>query len=243
MEIGRKIIHLNSVDSTSNYTANLIKKGEIDHGTVIMADDQFSGRGQRDAKWLVKSGENLTFSVFVDNVNLSVDEQFYINEMVSLILVRFLEKLGLKSKIKWPNDIYVNGKKIAGVLIENQIAGSTIKSCIIGIGININQIEFEGFTATSTYLDDGILRKLKEALFVFIHTFNSFWKDFSDENRKQTRSDYLEKIYRLNEVAEFEDKSGKFFGQITDVLNSGELVIEREGLIKSYNLKEIIFLH
>ena len=64
MEIGRKIIHLDSVDSTNNYTAKLMNQGQIDHGTVILADEQFAGRGQRSSDWLVKPGENLTFTVF-----------------------------------------------------------------------------------------------------------------------------------------------------------------------------------
>ena len=111
MEIGQKIIHLDSVDSTNNYVANLINEGKIEHGTVVLADAQLEGRGQRNARWSVNAGENLTFTVFMDNVNLSVARQFFLNRLVSLCLVRFLCKLGLSPKIKWPNDIFVGGKK------------------------------------------------------------------------------------------------------------------------------------
>ncbi len=132
MQIGRKIIRLESVDSTNNYIANLLKEGVLEDGTVILADDQYAGRGHRDSEWLANAGENLTFSFFLDNVNLSVQNQFYLTCIVSITLTQLLDKYGISSKIKWPNDIYVDQKKIAGVLIENQLSSTYIKSSIIG---------------------------------------------------------------------------------------------------------------
>ena len=85
MQIGRKIIRLESVDSTNNYIANLLKEGVLEDGTVILADDQYAGRGQRDSEWLANAGENLTFSFFLGNVNLSVQNQFYFNNANSII--------------------------------------------------------------------------------------------------------------------------------------------------------------
>ena len=150
MKIGQKIIRLDVVDSTNNYIANLIKQGSIDSGTVIMADEQFAGKGQRDAQWQSSAGENLTFSFFLDDVNLSVSRQFNLSQVVALSLYNFLNNLGLDATIKWPNDIYIKGRKIAGVLIENQLKGSLIKSAIVGVGLNVNQTEFQGFSATPT---------------------------------------------------------------------------------------------
>ena len=140
-QIGRKIVRLESVDSTNNYTANLIKSGELVHGSVIMAVEQTNGRGQMGAEWLVKPGENLTFSIFLDNVNLSVDNQFFLTRLVSVSLIDFLANFNIPAMIKWPNDLFVNDKKIAGVLIENNVSGSFIQKSIIGIGLNVNECE------------------------------------------------------------------------------------------------------
>jgi len=107
------------------------------------------------AYWQSDAGANLTFSVFLNNVNLSVQRQFLLTKIVSLSLVDLLAKFGVPAKIKWPNDVYVNDRKIAGVLIENVIQGKTITRSIIGIGLNVNQRSFEGLKATSLSLENN----------------------------------------------------------------------------------------
>jgi BirA family transcriptional regulator, biotin operon repressor / biotin---[acetyl-CoA-carboxylase] ligase len=239
MKIGREIIHLDSVDSTSNYVANLLRKGELDHGTVILADEQFAGKGQRNANWSVKPGENLTFSLFIDNVNLSVENQFYLTQVVSLSLIDLLTLFGMQVEIKWPNDIFCKGKKIAGVLIENQLAGNTIKSSIIGVGLNINQEQFEGFSATSTLLETGQHRKPIDVLYGFIDAFGKVYSKCDWPAIKRT---YLDNLYLMGVSARFEDQSGLFIGVIKDVLDSGELVVVCEGKERYYELKELKFI-
>ena len=133
MSIGQKIIHLESVDSTNNYAAILLSEGRIGHGTVILADEQTNGRGQRGAKWLSAEGVNLLFSLVVQPDNLSVSDQCVLTEITSLALIEFLRKFGISAQVKWPNDILVNGEKIAGVLIENHLKGNLIASSVIGI--------------------------------------------------------------------------------------------------------------
>ena len=241
MEIGQKIIHLDSVDSTNNYVANLLNDGKIDHGTVVLADAQFAGKGQRSAIWSAKAGENLTFTVLLDNVNLSVSRQFYLNRMVSLSFVRFLCTIGLSPSIKWPNDIFVGGKKIGGILIENQLYQHQIKSSIIGIGLNINQQVFDGFTATSTLLETGVYRNPKDILYGFIDAFNKTWRNYSEASALNIKKDYSKFLYLINQPFQFEDKDGIFEGKIMDVLDSGLLVVERNGEKAHYNLKEIVF--
>ena len=239
MKIGQKIIRLDVVDSTNNYIANLIKLGSIDSGTVIMADDQYAGKGQRDAQWLTGAGENLTFSFFLDDVNLSVDRQFILSQVVALSLSQFLNNIGLDATIKWPNDIYIKEKKIAGVLIENQLRGKLIKSAIVGIGLNVNQTEFEGFKATSTKLETGQNKLPHDLLFSFISAFNVQIKELYAEKLHQK---YLDKLYQHNKVASYKDGQGQFEGKIIDVLQNGKLVILKDGQEVFYDLKEIVFL-
>ena len=239
MKIGQKIIRLDVVDSTNNYIANLIKQGSIDSGTVIMADEQFAGKGQRDAQWQSSAGENLTFSFFLDDVNLSVSRQFNLSQVVALSLYNFLNNLGLDAAIKWPNDIYIKGRKIAGVLIENQLKGSLIKSAIVGVGLNVNQTEFQGFSATSARLETGQSKLPHDLLFSFISAFNEQINELSQDKLHQK---YLDKLYQFNVLASYEDVNGRFEGQIIDVLANGKLVMLKDGQEVFYDLKEITFL-
>jgi len=242
MEIGRKIIHLNNVDSTSNYTANLVKEGQIDSGTVILADNQYAGRGQRGSEWLVKPGENLTFSFFLDNVNLSVDRQFVLTQIVSLSIVDLLKKFGMSAEIKWPNDIYCRGKKIAGVLIENQLMGRNVKNSIIGVGINLNQETFEGFDATSTLLETGAYKKPMDMLHSFCVSFNECWPRFINNNFAALKSDYLKDLYKFGIEARYRNAEGELTGVIVDVLDSGKLLVRHGDADRAYDLKEIQFV-
>lgn len=243
MEIGRQIIHLDRVDSTNNYTANLIKTGQIASGTVILADEQFAGRGQRDAQWHTQAGENLTFSLFLDSVNLSVDRRFVLTQLVSMSLLDLCAKLGLPVKIKWPNDIYCGDRKIAGVLIENQLQGDRVKSTIIGVGLNVNQDEFHGFKATSLFIETGVHRFPKEILYSYTLSFNAMWQKYMDGRYDRLKVDYLKNLYQLGVQARFSDAHGEFTGAIVDVEESGRLVIRKGSEDCAYEIKEVSFMH
>ena len=235
--VGRKIIRLESVDSTNNYTANLIKASDVTHGSVILAVEQTAGRGQRNAEWLVKPGENLTFSLYIDEVKLSVSEQFKITQLVSLAICDLLKKYSIIAKIKWPNDIYVDSKKIAGVLIENQLQGESIKSSIIGIGLNVNQTLFEGFDATSLKLCTGNFVNIEEVLFGFIHSFNQLI-----DCTTNVEEEYLKRMYLINKKTLFLNPEGNTFrGEIIGVSPTGKLrVLVGEGM-EEFDLKGIQF--
>ena len=241
MQIGQKIIHLESVDSTNKSIANLLKQGDITHGTVILADDQFDGKGQRGAQWLVKPGENLTFSFLLENVSLSLSQQFYLTQVVSLSLIRLLKKLEISARIKWPNDIFVNGVKIAGILIENQVQNGVIKNSIIGIGLNVNQQKFDSFKATSIALELGIQHNLQEVLFSFIHSFNSTWIPHSEEAKRTIQHDYLAHLLNYKKKSSYSDKHGEFEGEITGVNEAGQLEVIKGTTKIAYDLKEIEF--
>lgn len=239
-QIGRKIVRLESVGSTNNYTANLIKGGELLHGSVIMADEQTNGRGQMGAEWLVKPGENLTISIFLDNVNLSVGNQFFLTRLVSVSLIDFLAKFNIPAMIKWPNDIFVKDEKIAGILIENNVSGSFIQKSIIGIGLNVNQSDFGNLEATSLFLKSGIRRSMDDVLFSFIKTFND--RLLEGETNLKLEDDYLKHLHLLNVKSRFEDKDGTFEGTILGVATTGQLRVKKTTGEVLYSLKEIRFI-
>jgi len=239
-QIGRRVIRLESIDSTNNYTANLVRQGNLEHGTVILAVEQFAGRGQREAVWTVKPGENLTMSLFLDDANLSVDNQFILTKFISLTLVKLLGNYGVEAKIKWPNDIYVGNQKIAGVLIENQISGNFVKSSIIGVGLNVNQVDFRGVNATSLFNKTGIKRSIDEVMLSLIYNFNQVIE--LGDDRVNLKKRYLDKLYRWQVEAKYEDANGRFYGTIVNVRDSGLLVLDKNGIESEYDLKELKFI-
>lgn len=241
MRIGQKIIHLESVDSTNNYAANLAREGNLAPGTVILADEQYAGRGQRMAKWQSQPGMNLTFSYFLDDVNLSVEERFDLTKLVSVTLSGLLKKRGLTSRIKWPNDLYIRDEKIAGVLIETQLSGNRIRSCIIGVGLNVNQTGFEDLNATSLKLETGIHYTIREVLFLFIQSWNEVVDSYKTNSLHITDT-YHQLLYHLDEKAQYADNEGEFEAVLTGVTPEGRLMLKREGGIVNYDLKEVRFL-
>lgn len=242
MKIGHKIIRLDTVDSTNNYAANLIKEGKISHGTVILADEQTAGRGQRGAVWSSRSGENLLLSLYVVPDNLSVDQQVSLTHFASLSVVEFLRKIGISAEVKWPNDIYVSAKKIAGILIENVLSAGNVSHAIIGIGMNVNQKDFEFDTATSIKKEKNEFFPIEQVLFQLIFEFNNCWEMIRKGELKKLREDYLNNLYLLNQDAEFEDNGGFFKGKITGISDEGFLLVEKEGISRKYDLKEIRFI-
>lgn len=237
-EIGRNIIRLESVDSTNNYTANRARLGELRHGAVIMAVEQTGGRGQMGTQWNSESGKNLTFSVLLERVNLSVERQFILTKIVSLSLVALLENYGIDAHIKWPNDIYVGDLKIAGVLIENSLQGNSIKRSVIGIGLNVNQSDFGDLKATSFGLEMNRNFAIDEVLFSFIARFN----DVANREEAYVHEEYHKKLYWLNESRTYEDATGRFVGQLKGVNDSGALQVQKDASVRSFQLKEIVFI-
>jgi len=131
------------VDSTNNVARECLEA--CDNLSVFAAEEQTCGRGQGDHSWHSKRGENLTFSIVLKHpamVPLRAADALRITEVVTVAICNYLRSLGIVARIKWPNDIYVEKSKICGILIENQFEGEMIGASIIGIGLNLNQIDF-----------------------------------------------------------------------------------------------------
>lgn len=235
-----QIIRLDAVDSTNNFAANLIKTTNPANGTVILTKCQNNGRGQRGNVWESEPGKNLTCSIIL-YPGIKIKDQFKLTQLFSLATIKFLDSFGIKGKIKWPNDIYVGDKKIAGILIENSLQGSLIKSSVLGIGLNVNQQSFKNSNATS-------MQNIQKSNFDMNEVEETFFKTaFHEFNRLQLAKDprlnttYLENLYWLNEHRIFEDTSGEFHGKILGVDAFGLLILEKEGKQVQYDLKEIKF--
>jgi BirA family biotin operon repressor/biotin-[acetyl-CoA-carboxylase] ligase len=150
--IGSTIVRLSRVASTNNYARELVRDKMPIEGTVIVAEEQTYGRGQRSNSWLTEPKKNLTCSYILKPVFLAAKDQFSLSAAVALALYETVSDFLPENevKIKWPNDILVDGKKIAGILIENSLRGSNLETSIVGIGLNVNQTDFpKGLNATS----------------------------------------------------------------------------------------------
>jgi len=162
--------------------------------------------------------------------------------LISVTLNKVMTKFGLESKIKWPNDLLIGNEKIAGVLIENQIKGDKIASSIVGIGLNVNQADFEGFKATSLFLQTGSKLPTNEVLMTFVNELQKIWKVLELKSYSELKALYFKHLYGYRQLMKFEDVEGVFIGIIEGVSEEGLLQLYRNGEHKNYDLKEVKFL-
>jgi len=144
--LGRVRIHLSEVDSTNNYARQLLQDSLPVEGTLITASNQTTGRGQRQRQWESAPNYNITASYILRPVFLAADRQFMLSAAVALgvhdTILNFYSHFPAQVRIKWPNDLLVGTQKIAGILIENTLRGKSIDASIVGIGVNVNQVDF-----------------------------------------------------------------------------------------------------
>ena len=238
-----KIVQIDSGLSTNIYAQKLLRLENVQEGLVLQTDFQKDGKGQHEKKWEAEIGKNLLFSILLQP-NLTVEKQFLLSKAVSVGLKNYIDSLSVGDiKIKWPNDILVNGEKLAGILIENSIYGTLIKSSVVGIGFNVNQLHFEDFQRPATSLAklSGKLFNLKETLENLLISIKSAYKLMSASPNKLDKI-YLQGLYGIGQPMTFEDKNGKFIGVILGVLPNGRIQLNHNGKLKDYDLKELIFL-
>lgn len=227
------IIHrLESVDSTNNYANQLIEHNLADNGSVIVADFQSKGRGQRGKNWLADAGMNLTCTLIYFPANLSADRLYLLNCWISYLLVKLLKKFGIDAKVKWPNDLYVGTTKIAGLLIEVVVQGILVKSCTIGVGLNINQTGFEGLNATSMSLETGTDFSIQEVLQDLCRFLNEEPLEFYNDTVWRAR--YMEVMFGRYEQHLFKLDQDYIHGFIQGISDEGALEILVDGQLKKY---------
>ncbi len=158
------IIKLNATDSTNSHLRRLYLNQNVEDYTVVQSDFQTQGRGQMGTSWASVKGKNLTFSVFRKIYCLKVEQQFYVSMAISLAVLKALKGMQIPFlSVKWPNDILSDNQKICGVLIESVIKKQQLDAAIIGIGLNVNQVDFEReLNASSLKSLTGITYNLDE---------------------------------------------------------------------------------
>lgn len=242
-----KLIKLSAIDSTNSYLKKLAKKSLVDDLTVVLAENQISGRGQMGNAWLSEKGKSLTFSIFKALDTLSAEQHFKISMAVSLGIVAALDALHIpKISIKWPNDILSATRKIGGILIENVLEGSRVNYSVIGIGINVNETFFPNLPqAGSLKLVTGIDYDLEEVLQIILRNVFKNIRQLSEMDFFEMKRLYENELFRKDMVSGFENIDGlRFNGIIKGISDMGELLVETEndGLQK-FQLKEVKLIY
>ncbi|MEZ4838707.1 biotin--[acetyl-CoA-carboxylase] ligase [Flavobacterium sp.] len=240
------IIKLSAIDSTNDYLKQLISNQVVSNFTVVVTDSQNKGKGQMGSVWFSESGKNLTFSVLIKDLIIDVQQLFTLNIVISLAIITVFEKYRIPQlRVKWPNDIMSGNHKIGGILIENSFKSDGEVYSIVGIGLNINQMNFDTLPkASSLKLITGLDYNLANLLSELCQSIQQFVQ------RMYAQTDsiwdlYHQKLFKIGVPMAFEDKYGKkFMGIIQSVSKDGLLTILMEDDLQvSFAIKEVKMLY
>ncbi|MCJ7466191.1 MAG: biotin--[acetyl-CoA-carboxylase] ligase [Maribacter sp.] len=240
-------IKLSATDSTNAYLKNLMVSMPLEDYTVVVAQEQFKGRGQMNAHWQSERGKNLTFSVLKKIQKVSIQEQFTINICTSLAIFESLKSLHVPDiSIKWPNDILSGTTKICGILIENVLSGNRIQASVIGIGLNVNQLHFKNLrNVSSLQLLLGKTFDLDELLEDIVKKLKNKFLYLTGASIEDVWQDYEKVLFRKDKPSTFKNANGELFmGFIRGVSYDGKLQVELEDhILAGFDLKEIKLLY
>ena len=236
------IVRLDSVESTNRY-CEALDLTQVEDFTCYWALEQTAGIGQRGNTWASEAGENLTFSLVLKPTWLAAVDQFRLTQMLSLAVVDCLEGLHLKSLIKWPNDIYADGKKICGMLVSNRVVGDNLASAICGIGLNVNQRVFPEWVPhpTSISLLTGQRYDLEPLLEKLLECIRRRYEAL--RQGEELEAEYLSHLMNRGVAARYRHEGREITATITGVDRHGRLLLTTENGEKLIcGMKEIEFI-
>lgn len=248
-----KILHIAETDSTNQTVRHQTQmknspcqsvKSEAEEtasdALVVVADYQTAGRGCGTNTWESERGANLLYSMLIHPAAIPANRQYLISMAVANSIAKVLSAYVRNVSIKWPNDIYVGDCKICGILIENQLQGSSIRDSIIGVGLNVNQLCFLSDAPNPVSLANltGRLYDLSELLQQLLEAFDAEWADLEG-----VRSRYLPLLYRRTGFHRYRDALSEFMAELVTVEDDGHLVLRNiDGYVHRYAFKEVQFV-
>lgn len=240
------IIKIEETASTNALLKEWTQKQSLEEMTVLVAQSQTAGRGQRGNGWESEPDKNLTFSILLHPVFLPLQKHFLLAEIVALAVQEVLRNLNSLFSIKWSNDIYFENRKIAGILIENEIIGVQISQSIIGIGLNVNQEIFTSNAPNPVSLKqilhqefdlDGLLDKI-------VGRFEYWYEQLKAGQYAHISESYHNALYRKTGFHAYQDANGQFQAQLLSVSDDGYLHLQTEqGEERCYAFKEVSFVN
>jgi len=241
------IIKLNAAPSTHEFLKSISTQQSTENFTVVITENQTKGKGQRGNTWTSEPNKNLIFSTLIKEINTLGNSIFDLNIAISISIIEALETFKIPNlNIKWPNDILSEGKKISGILIENTISSQQSISSIIGIGLNVNQTNFENLPKASSL--KNIVKKefnKEELLLEIMNKIKNNLEIISNKNSDILWEKYHSYLFKKNIPSIFElSNSRKFMGIIKKVLRNGKIQILLENdLLKEFDVKEIKLIY
>jgi BirA family biotin operon repressor/biotin-[acetyl-CoA-carboxylase] ligase len=240
--LGKDLIYMPTCHSTNDIALDLVSKYDKKEGTLVVTDKQLKGRGQRGNEWQSQGGQNLTFSVVLKPNFVRADEQFYLNMMVSLAIYDAIDEvIPEAAKIKWPNDILVEQKKVCGVLIENTLTGQRIGSSVVGIGLNVNQEHFAIAQAASLSKFAGKQLSLTNLLERIILHMEAYYLLLKKGDKATIKDKYCQVLYGFGHSVKLHTEHD-FLGVIKDVDSLGRIIVDEDGAKRTFDFKEVKFV-
>jgi biotin-[acetyl-CoA-carboxylase] ligase BirA-like protein len=243
-----KLIKLDAIDSTNDFLKALSSQDELDNFTVVTAENQTKGKGQMGAKWESESGKNLIMSALVKDFLYDNEQVFNLSLIVSLSVIEALKSLNIPDlSIKWPNDIMSYNKKIGGILIENTIKSDGRIVSVVGLGLNVNQTNFDELpNASSLAVISGhafdkellpalIIEKIQQKIASWESSSAVFWKE------------YFNSLFRKGVPMPFKDlvsSKQNFMGIIQGVSSVGKIqILLEDDSVSEFDIKEVQMLY
>ncbi len=225
----------------------MVRHNDACHFTTVWALHQTAGRGQRGNVWLAESGKNLTFSILIALDGFEANRSFELNQLVSLavwdVLIQYLPQVS----IKWPNDILADGNKIAGILIENTVQGKYIKYSVVGIGLNVNQIQFESALTHVTSLKKILQQDfdLETLLMEIGNALQMRILQYQNGLFSQMSQNYTDQLYGWKVIKKYMNNQEEVFeAAIIGISNEGKIQLKTsEQVIRYYDFKEVRLLY
>jgi len=240
--LGKDIHFLPECHSTNDVAFQKYRAGDVREGSIIITDKQIQGRGQRGNRWVTEPGVNLTFSLILTPLFLDASEQFELNMAIALGIREALSEYNSGIMVKWPNDIVHEEKgKLGGILIENTVSNKGIELSVVGIGLNINQVNFPFINATSMAQLAASPVDKDEIFKVVISRIEKYYLLLKKGNKKTVKEAYQFHLFRFGEMCVYNDGM-PFSGKIIGISEDGKLIIEKENsLVYHYSFKEVQF--
>lgn len=242
--IGKKYYSFQELPSTNTWLMESLVAHKLPEGTLVLADHQTEGKGQFGAIWSSEPSSSLTFSILLKPIFLPISNTFDISICIALAIHDCLNELRPGFKIKWPNDIYFENKKVAGILIENQIHKSSCEHSVVGIGLNVNQTEFFKLPkATSLKQIIGVNFPVQNLLDRLCETIEARYLQLRANMYPSLLKSYLEHMYWFNEIHTFQTDALQFNASIIGVLRNGRLLLKfSDGSKRDFEIKELQFI-
>jgi BirA family biotin operon repressor/biotin-[acetyl-CoA-carboxylase] ligase len=244
--VGKVVVSFRELSSTNERAIELLAKTKPSEGTAITAEFQTAGRGQIGSSWHSTPGANLLLSVILYPHWLTARRGFLLSMAAGLAVADTVLELGASEvKVKWPNDVYVGQEKVAGILLQNSLAGQKIQWSVVGIGLNVNETDFPPALPNPTSLRRHLGRDipLEEVRTLLFARLEQRYRQ-AQLRTAELEAAYLQHLYRYQETDTFRrTTTGEdFSGRIVRVSPEGRLIVAHQhGSEEAFDLKAIQF--